>query len=90
MSGPGGSPDAPPGGAPGPDPRKLRITEHSASHMLRGEELRGPAPPVQYDEALERHVRERVLTTTLERAVAWAQVSQAGASLDGASLDGAW
>ena len=73
MSGPGGSPGAPPEGTPGPGPRKLRITEHGASHLLRGDELRGPTPPVQYDEALERHVRERVLTTTLERAVAWAR-----------------
>jgi NADH-quinone oxidoreductase subunit B len=49
------------------------VQEHSASQLLRGDELHGPTPPVQYDDALERHVRERVLTTTLDRAVAWAR-----------------
>ena len=53
---------------------RLRISEHGASQLLRGSELRGRTPAVQYDEDdLERHVRERVLTTTLDRAVAWAR-----------------
>jgi NADH-quinone oxidoreductase subunit B len=53
---------------------RLRISEHSASQLLRGGELQGPTQAVQYDEdAFERHVRERVLTTTLERAAAWAR-----------------
>ncbi|MGN6372671.1 MAG: NADH-quinone oxidoreductase subunit B [Solirubrobacteraceae bacterium] len=42
--------------------------------MLRGAELVGPAQPHTLEgEELERHVQERVLTTTLEKAVAWAR-----------------
>jgi NADH-quinone oxidoreductase subunit B len=56
------------------DPRALHVREHSAGQLLRGGALEGRAQPVQLDgEALERHVRERVLTTTLERAAAWAR-----------------
>jgi NADH-quinone oxidoreductase subunit B len=40
--------------------------------MLRGGELLGPTAPAHMEEAeLERYVQERVLTTTLEKAVAW-------------------
>ena len=71
------APSSPPGGtSPRETPRggRLGISEHSASQLLRGSELRGPTPAVQYDEDdFERHVRERVLTTTLDRAVAWAR-----------------
>jgi NADH-quinone oxidoreductase subunit B len=73
------APSSPPGGTSPREPHtlrggRLRISEHSASQLLRGSELRGPTPAVQYDEDdFERHVRERVLTTTLDRAVAWAR-----------------
>ena len=56
------------------DPRALHVRERSAAQLLRGGALEGRAQPVQLDgEDLERHVRERVLTTTLDRAAAWAR-----------------
>jgi NADH-quinone oxidoreductase subunit B len=70
---------SPPGGTSPREPHtlrggRLRVSEHSASQLLRGSELQGRTPAVQYgEEDLERHVRERVLTTTLDRAVAWAR-----------------
>jgi NADH-quinone oxidoreductase subunit B len=67
----------------------LRVRHLSARQMLRGAEVRGANPGLHPDqegvsppyeggggpagEAFERHVEERVLTTTLERAVAWAR-----------------
>jgi NADH-quinone oxidoreductase subunit B len=54
------------------DPRTLRVNEHDSKDLLRGGELLGPtAPGIADDEDLERYVHERVLTTTLEKAVAW-------------------
>jgi NADH-quinone oxidoreductase subunit B len=41
-----------------------RIRQHQARDLLRGD---------LDDEALERYAEERVLTTTMDRAVAWAQ-----------------
>jgi NADH-quinone oxidoreductase subunit B len=61
------------------DPSALTVRGHTASQLLRGAPLEGPSRPVHLpdtdlDEAeLERHVRERTLTTTLDRAVAWAR-----------------
>jgi NADH-quinone oxidoreductase subunit B len=56
------------------DPRALHVRERSAAQLLRGGALEGRVQPVQLeDEALERHVRERVLTTRLDRAAAWAR-----------------
>ena len=52
---------------------RLSIRDHTASQLLRGGELEGATPPAQMEADLERHVRERVLTTTLDRAVAWAR-----------------
>jgi NADH-quinone oxidoreductase subunit B len=60
-------------GASRGEPISLRVSEHSASQLLRGSELEGPSRPVQYDDGLERHVSERTLTTTLDKAVAWAR-----------------
>jgi NADH-quinone oxidoreductase subunit B len=52
----------------------VEIARRDASELLRGAELRGPAQPARLEgEALQRHVEERVLTTTLEKAVAWAR-----------------
>ncbi|HEY1457737.1 MAG TPA: NADH-quinone oxidoreductase subunit B family protein [Solirubrobacteraceae bacterium] len=56
----------------------LRVHDHSARQLLRGAALEGLTPAAQLGENLEgddleRHVAERVLTTTLEKAVAWAR-----------------
>jgi NADH-quinone oxidoreductase subunit B len=58
------------------DALRLRVHDHSARQLLRGGDLEGPTPAAQLGEDLEgedleRHVAERVLTTTLEKAVAW-------------------
>jgi NADH-quinone oxidoreductase subunit B len=54
------------------DPRTLRVKQYDSRDLLRGGELLGPtAPSIASDEDLERYVHERVLTTTLEKAVAW-------------------
>jgi NADH-quinone oxidoreductase subunit B len=50
----------------------LRVAAHESKALLRGDELTGPNAPAQLEaDELERYVRERVLTTTLEKAVAW-------------------
>ena len=50
----------------------LRVNKHDSKELLRGAELLGPTAPASMDgEELERYVHERVLTTTLEKAVAW-------------------
>jgi NADH-quinone oxidoreductase subunit B len=59
-------------------PRKagdaLRVSDHATRELLRGAELSGPTAPVQLEgEELQRHVEERIVTTTLDRAVAWAR-----------------
>jgi NADH-quinone oxidoreductase subunit B len=46
------------------DTKDLRVRQHYARDLLRGD---------MDDEALQRYVEERVLTTTVDRAVAWAQ-----------------
>ena len=56
------------------DPANLRVRRLSTSQLLRGAEPEGPNPGAHLDEGeLERHVEERVMTTTLEKAVAWAR-----------------
>jgi NADH-quinone oxidoreductase subunit B len=63
-------PDAKDGGSV--DPQALRVNEHDSKELLRGAELLGPTAPASMDGVeLERYVHERVLTTTLEKAVAW-------------------
>jgi NADH-quinone oxidoreductase subunit B len=50
----------------------MRVERHDAQELLRGNELTGRNAPAQLEGAeLERYVHERVLTTTLEKAVAW-------------------
>jgi NADH-quinone oxidoreductase subunit B len=46
------------------DVSALRVRQHQARDLLRGD---------MDDETLERYVEERVLTTTVEKAVGWAQ-----------------
>jgi len=56
------------------DPGSLRVRERSARQLLRGGELEGRTPAAQLEgEDLQRHVEERVMTTTLDKAVAWAR-----------------
>ena len=53
---------------------KLRVRELNQSQLLRGGELEGSTGPVHLEGTdLERHVEERVMTTTLDKAVAWAR-----------------
>ena len=52
----------------------LRVRELTASQLLRVSDLEGANPPAALEGSdLERHVRDRVLTTTLDKAVAWAR-----------------
>jgi NADH-quinone oxidoreductase subunit B len=65
------------GSSPYVDPVGLRVREMNARQLLRGGEIEGPTPAIELerndDFDLERHVEERVLTTTLDKAVAWAR-----------------
>ena len=66
-----GDPDA---HGPQVDPHALRVRTLNARQLLRGGEIEGPTPPAQLEGAeLERHLEERVMTTTLDKAVAWAR-----------------
>jgi NADH-quinone oxidoreductase subunit B len=59
------------------NPAGLRVRQMNARQLLRGGEIQGPTPAIELerndDFDLERHVEERVLTTTLDKAVAWAR-----------------
>jgi NADH-quinone oxidoreductase subunit B len=61
------------------DPSTLAVRDLSAEQMLRGGALVGANQPAHLKGTdleraeLERHVQERVLTTTLDKAVAWAR-----------------
>ncbi len=56
------------------DPASLRARELTSRQMLRGNAAEGGFPGHDADEeAFERHVQERILTTTLDKAVAWAR-----------------
>lgn len=65
------------GGGPGAaagQARPLLVRELNATQLLRGSELVGANRPAHLrGEELERYVQERTLTTTLDRAVAWAR-----------------
>jgi len=63
-----------PAGGHAVDPQGLGVRSLSARQLLRGAQLEGPNPGAHLEGGeLERHVRERVLTTTLDSAVAWAR-----------------
>jgi NADH-quinone oxidoreductase subunit B len=52
----------------------LHVRERTAHELLRGGEIEGPNRPAHLEgEELDSYVRQRVLTTTLEDAVAWAR-----------------
>jgi len=58
------------------DPAKLRVRNLTAHQLLRGGELEGANQPAHLEDqelTLEQHVHERVLTTKLDSAVAWAR-----------------
>jgi NADH-quinone oxidoreductase subunit B len=58
------------------DPSTLRVRQANARQLLRGGPIEGLTPAIELegnDLDLERHVQERVLTTTLDKAVAWAR-----------------
>jgi NADH-quinone oxidoreductase subunit B len=58
----------------GVDPETLRVRSLNARQLLRGGDLEGRTPPVHLEGSeLERYVEERLLTTTLDKAVAWAR-----------------
>jgi NADH-quinone oxidoreductase subunit B len=59
---------------PHTDPRSLRVRELNVSQLLRGDALAGANQPAHLEGFdLEQHVQERTMTTTLDRAVAWAR-----------------
>jgi hypothetical protein len=67
MSGPGGASQSTSPSAPTPGPVELgdfRVRQLQARDMLRGDLT---------DEEMQDYVEERVLTTTLDKAVAWAR-----------------
>jgi NADH-quinone oxidoreductase subunit B len=52
----------------------LRVQRFSAERLLRGGEIEGPNRGTHLEDAdLEREVHERVMTTTLDKAVSWAR-----------------
>jgi NADH-quinone oxidoreductase subunit B len=56
------------------DPATLRVRELNARQLLRGGDIEGPTRPAHLEGAdLERYVEESVMTTTLDKAVAWAR-----------------
>jgi NADH-quinone oxidoreductase subunit B len=64
------------GKAPGPGAadRDLRVKSLNPSQLLRGADLEGANHPAHLEGTeLERYVEERMLTTTLDQAVAWAR-----------------
>jgi NADH-quinone oxidoreductase subunit B len=65
-------------GAAGADRSKIgqRVQSLNAAQLLRGGELEGANRPAHLEGMeLERYVEERTLTTTLDKAVAWARSS---------------
>jgi NADH-quinone oxidoreductase subunit B len=80
LAGPGASVGPHAGGGAGVggtaevDASRLQVNRLNAPQLLRGGEMDGLNLPAHLEGAeLERHVEERVLTTTLDRAVAWAR-----------------
>jgi NADH-quinone oxidoreductase subunit B len=56
------------------DPTALRVRELNARQLLRGGDIEGLTRPAHLEGAeLERYVEESVMTTTLDKAVAWAR-----------------
>jgi NADH-quinone oxidoreductase subunit B len=65
-----------PGQAGGGTSANLRVQSLNAAQLLRGGDLEGANQPTHLEGTeLERYVEERTLTTTLDKAVAWARSS---------------
>ncbi|MGH2854640.1 MAG: hypothetical protein ACRDLF_10695 [Solirubrobacteraceae bacterium] len=63
-----------PGGRGGRSKSSQRVERLNAHQLLRGGDLEGSNQPAHLEgEELERYVQERVLTTTLDKTVAWAR-----------------
>jgi NADH-quinone oxidoreductase subunit B len=61
-------------GVPAIDGEALRVRRLNSEQLLRGGGVEGANAPAHLEGTdLERYVEERVLTTTLDRAVAWAR-----------------
>ena len=57
-----------------PDADPLRVQSLNRHQLLRGADIEGLTTPATLEGTeLERHVEERILTTTLDKAVAWAR-----------------
>ena len=64
---------SPGGKAPGLS-ADLRVRSLNASQLLHGQAIEGPNQPAHLEGTeLERYVEDRMLTTTLDQAVAWAR-----------------
>jgi NADH-quinone oxidoreductase subunit B len=73
VGGPGAG-AGPGAGTPSVDPDALRVQTLNARQLLRGGALEGATHPAHLEGAeLERHVEQSVMTTTLDKAVAWAR-----------------
>jgi len=67
-------PSTGPAGAPGLGGERLRVQGLNVEQLLRGAEIEGPNQSAHLQGTdLERYVQDRVLTTTLDSAVAWAR-----------------
>jgi NADH-quinone oxidoreductase subunit B len=56
------------------DPDALRVRSLNAHQLLRGADMQGANQPAHLrGTELERYVEERILTTTLDKTVAWAR-----------------
>jgi NADH-quinone oxidoreductase subunit B len=62
------------GASPTPQPGGLRVERLNAEQLLRGGDPEGPNQPAHLrGTELEDYVQQRLMTTTLDRAVAWAR-----------------
>jgi NADH-quinone oxidoreductase subunit B len=76
LSSRGSTPGRPGAAAELPGGGGLRVQGLNASQLLRGSAIEGPNQAAHLEGTeLERHVEERILTTTLDKAVAWARSS---------------
>jgi NADH-quinone oxidoreductase subunit B len=74
VNGPPRPPAASAGASPTPRPTGLRVERLNAEQLLRGSDLEGPNQAAHLrGTELEDYVQQRLLTTTLDRAVAWAR-----------------
>jgi NADH-quinone oxidoreductase subunit B len=74
VNGPRRTPAASAGASQAPQPGGLRVERLDAEQLLRGRDLEGPNQAAHLrGTELEDYVQQRLMTTTLDRAVAWAR-----------------